>query len=211
MRVFSAILLFEKGGIIMMTIKKIGERIKLLRKDLKLTQEEFGAKIGVKGNTVTGYERGSRTPSDSVINYICLIFNVNQTWLRTGDGDMYLDGFDGGSLSSLWSEYDCNNIEIEFLKSYFSLKKSDRSAFCKILHKMFPQSIPEPQDVSPLDDTDFQETLPIESEPTAAEILAELEAVKQQNRELTARLEAIEKEDEIAEEPLSKVRKKSSF
>ncbi len=195
----------------MMTIKKIGERIKLLRKDLKLTQEEFGAKIGVKGNTVTGYERGSRTPSDSVINYICLIFNVNQTWLRTGDGDMYLDGFDGGSLSSLWSEYDCNNIEIEFLKSYFSLKKSDRSAFCKILHKMFPQSIPEPQDVSPLDDTDFQETLPIESEPTAAEILAELEAVKQQNRELTARLEAIEKEDEIAEEPLSKVRKKSSF
>ena len=68
-------------------MKKIGERIKIIRKELKLTQEEFGLQIGVKGNTVTGYERGTRSPSDAIINMICLIFNVDQTWLRTGEGD----------------------------------------------------------------------------------------------------------------------------
>ena len=75
-----------------MGLKNLGERIKYLRKQLGLTQEEFGEKLGIKGNTVTGYERGSRTPSESLINYICLVFNVNQTWLRTGEGELFLDG-----------------------------------------------------------------------------------------------------------------------
>ena len=64
-------------------------RIKQLRKAKNLTQTEFGGKIGVKGNTITGYENGLRTPSDAVIMAICREFNVNETWLRTGEGDMF--------------------------------------------------------------------------------------------------------------------------
>lgn len=179
-----------------MSLKTIGQRIKYLRKELKLTQEEFGEKIGVKGNTVTGYERGTRTPSDSIINYICLVFNINQTWLRTGEGEMSLDGLNSDSaLSSLWAEYNCNNVEMDFLKSYFSLKKSDRTAFCKILHKMFPDSIPEPQNTEPWTDIDgFEEVIP----PTVDDltgILNELETVKRQNKELQARIDALEREN----------------
>lgn len=199
-----------------MAQKNIGERIKFLRKELNLTQEEFGAKIGVKGNTVTGYERGTRTPSDSIINYVCLIFNVNQTWLRTGEGDVFLDGCECGNIATLpkriWSEYDCNNIEMEFLNAYFSLKKNDRSAFCKLLHKMFPQSVPEPQDTNPLDMDDYQEVLPVEPMAGDADIRAELEELKRQNEELRSRLEAIEKEDEeTAEEKPQKASKKKAF
>ena len=202
-------------------LKKLGERIRLLRKELNLTQEEFGEKIGVKGNTVTGYERGSRSPSDSIINYICLIFNVNQTWLRTGEGDMFLEGYDfGDALSNLWAKYDCNNIEMDFLKSYFSLKKSDRNAFCKILHKMFPQSIPEPQDTEPwknsdlyFQEWDYQEAPSLDTTPSSvAEIVAELKTLKKENQELRTRLEAVEKEEEIVKgESLPKVSKKSGF
>lgn len=65
-------------------------RIKELRKCLKLTQTEFGERIGVKGNTITGYETGLRSPSDAVINSICREFNVTEEWLRTGDGDMFV-------------------------------------------------------------------------------------------------------------------------
>jgi transcriptional regulator with XRE-family HTH domain len=43
------------------------ERIKEIRKHYKLTQTEFGERIGVKGNTITGYETGIRTPSDTII------------------------------------------------------------------------------------------------------------------------------------------------
>lgn len=65
-------------------------RIKEVRKYFNLTQTDFGIKVGVKGNTITNYETGLRTPSDSVILSICREFNVNENWLRTGDGDMFV-------------------------------------------------------------------------------------------------------------------------
>ena len=65
-------------------------RIKNLRKQLGLTQSEFGEKIGLKGNTITNYENNIRTPSDAVIYSICREFNVNEHWLRSGEGDMFL-------------------------------------------------------------------------------------------------------------------------
>lgn len=64
------------------------DRIKELRKYLKLTQQEFGERIGVKANTITSYESGSRTPNNSTILAICKEFNVNEDWLRTGEGAM---------------------------------------------------------------------------------------------------------------------------
>lgn len=66
-------------------------RIKDLRKHLGLTQSEFGEKIGLKGNTITNYENNLRTPSDAVIYSICREFNVSERWLRTGEGEMFLE------------------------------------------------------------------------------------------------------------------------
>ena len=67
----------------------MNERIKELRKSLGLTQLEFGEQVGVKANTIGNYEIGLRTPSDAVIRAICREFNVNENWLRTGEGDMF--------------------------------------------------------------------------------------------------------------------------
>lgn len=61
-------------------------RIKAVRKHENLTQTQFGERIGVKGNTVTGYENGIRTPSDAVIMAISKEFHVSEEWLRTGAG-----------------------------------------------------------------------------------------------------------------------------
>lgn len=67
------------------------DRIKQIRKNAKLTQVEFGEKIGVKGNTITNYENGLRNPTDAVILSICREFNINEDWLRTGEGDMFVE------------------------------------------------------------------------------------------------------------------------
>lgn len=66
----------------------MNERIKKLRKTLDLTQAEFGRRIGVKQNTVALIE-GGRNTSDQTIFAICREFNVSETWLRTGEGDMF--------------------------------------------------------------------------------------------------------------------------
>lgn len=67
----------------------MNERIKDLRKSLGLTQLEFGEQVGVKANTIGNYEIGLRTPSEAVIRAICREFNVNEDWLRTGEGEMF--------------------------------------------------------------------------------------------------------------------------
>lgn len=66
------------------------DRIRLLRKELKLNQTDFGERIGVKQASVAGYEAGIRTPLDVVITSICREFNVSEDWLRTGKGEMFL-------------------------------------------------------------------------------------------------------------------------
>lgn len=68
----------------------MNERIKLLRKALELNQTDFGARIGVKQGTVSAYESGARVPLDSVIVSICREFGVSESWLRSGEGDMFL-------------------------------------------------------------------------------------------------------------------------
>ena len=68
----------------------MNERIKALRKAKGLTQTEFGEIIGVKGNTITTYETGTRVPSDAVILSICREFNVSEAWLREGTEPMFL-------------------------------------------------------------------------------------------------------------------------
>lgn len=69
----------------------IESRIKQIRKGAGLTQSEFGEKIGVKGNTITTYETGSRIPSDAVIHSICREFNISELWLRTGEGEPHIE------------------------------------------------------------------------------------------------------------------------
>lgn len=67
----------------------MNERIKRLRKELKLTQQQFADKIKVKRNTVATYEMGRSVPSDSAISLICKTFHVNEDWLRNGNGEMF--------------------------------------------------------------------------------------------------------------------------
>lgn len=64
-------------------------RVKKLRKVLDLTQAEFATRIGVKRNTVATYEMGRSAPSDAALSLICREFHVNETWLRTGEGEMF--------------------------------------------------------------------------------------------------------------------------
>lgn len=69
----------------------VGERIKYLRKDvLKKSQKEFGETLGLKANSISCIETEVNTPSDQTIKAICREFNINETWLRTGNEEIYV-------------------------------------------------------------------------------------------------------------------------
>lgn len=67
----------------------MNERIALVRKSLGLTQEKFAEQVGLSRNFMWMVESGTRVPSDRTISDICREFNVNETWLRTGEGEMF--------------------------------------------------------------------------------------------------------------------------
>ena len=62
------------------------DRIKAIRKNLGITQQEMADRIGIKRNTIANYEIGRNVPIDAVISLICREFGVNEVWLRTGEG-----------------------------------------------------------------------------------------------------------------------------
>lgn len=62
------------------------KRLKKLRKELELTQQEFSDKIGVSRSNIGKYESGISEPSSAVLSLICREFNVNEDWLRYGTG-----------------------------------------------------------------------------------------------------------------------------
>lgn len=66
------------------------ERIKALRKALGVTQQEFADSLKIKRNTVANYETGRNDPIDAVISLICTTYGVNDVWIRTGEGEMFV-------------------------------------------------------------------------------------------------------------------------
>lgn len=63
------------------------DRLKKIRLDNDLSQEEFAKRIGLESRGhISALEKGSRNITDRIINDVCRVFEVNEVWLRTGEG-----------------------------------------------------------------------------------------------------------------------------
>lgn len=68
----------------------MNERLKELRTTLGITLEEFGKRIGITRSAVGHLEKGSRNLTEQTLKSICREFGVNEEWLRTGEGEMFV-------------------------------------------------------------------------------------------------------------------------
>lgn len=100
-------------------------RIKKIRRTLDLTQQEFAARIDSVQNTITGYETGRRVPSSQVISLICREFGVNEKWLRTGEGEMFIPA-PTSALDELAKEYHLSHREYIVAEKLLLLKPEIR-------------------------------------------------------------------------------------
>lgn len=103
----------------------IGERIRKLRKTLDLTQQKFGERIGIKGNTVAQYELGRNEPVDAVFSLICREFDVREEWLRTGEGEMFKPK-PSDILDQLAYKYQFSNADYVIAEKFVSLSPNKR-------------------------------------------------------------------------------------
>lgn len=101
------------------------ERVKELRKSLGLTQEKFGERVGVKKNTISQIESGVNGVTDQLRLSVCREFNVNEDWLRTGEGSMF-------------SEPDEDEEITKFLGDILSGQPDFRRRLISVLSRMTP-------------------------------------------------------------------------
>lgn len=74
----------------MVKIKTENERIHELRTTLNLTLEKFGKKLGVTKVAISNIEKGNRNVTDQMRKSICLQYGVNESWLLSGVGNMFI-------------------------------------------------------------------------------------------------------------------------
>ena len=110
-----------------------GERIKKLRKTLDLTQQKFGERLGIKGNTVAQYELGRSNPVDSVFSLICREFNVNEEWLRNGKGEMFKPN-PSDVLDQLAYKYKLFNFDYVMIEKFLAMPPDLRRAIYDHFH-----------------------------------------------------------------------------
>ena len=123
----------------------MNERIKKLRKTLDLTQAEFGRRIGVKQNTIALIE-GGRNTSDQTIFAICREFNVNETWLRTGEGEMFRTRSRDEELAAFFGEITLqNDPDDEFKRRLLHVLSRLNAEEWKLLASMAEQMVEEMQ------------------------------------------------------------------
>ena len=106
----------------------IHERIRYLRKDvLGMNQTEFAERLGLKQGSFSSIESGSSTVTDRTIKAICMVFNVREEWLRTGEGEMYSSA-ELFSLDRFVAERGATELELAIVKAYFELDPAIRQA-----------------------------------------------------------------------------------
>lgn len=109
------------------------ERLKELRKALGLGQVEFSKRINIAQSTYSQFENGQRELREIHISQICTTFNVNEDWLRTGNGEMF--NLPKKSLvDELVREYDLGESGRDMLSTFVSLPKKQRDLFMEFFN-----------------------------------------------------------------------------
>lgn len=105
----------------------MNERLKQLRKALKLNQVDFGAKLSLTGSAISRYESGVNAMADNIVLLICHEFDVNEEWLRYGTGSMFSQK-NMDLIEQLSDKYNLGLYGRQLLETYLELSDSDKRA-----------------------------------------------------------------------------------
>lgn len=101
-------------------------RFILLRKALNLTQREMGDAIGISNSGISNIEKGLRNVTEKHIRLLSVAFSINETWLRTGEGEMFVQAAPA-PLDALAKELRITHDEKELLDVFLSFSPDERA------------------------------------------------------------------------------------
>lgn len=103
----------------------INVRFKEIRNALNKSQKDIGDKLGLSNSGISNIENGVRSVTDKHIKLLVAAFNVNENWLRTGHGEMFVESSDT-VIDQLVSEYKLDSLDKQLLTTYLELSPVNR-------------------------------------------------------------------------------------
>ena len=113
----------------------MNERIKELRTILGLSAEKFGSRVGVTRSAISRIENGIVNVTEQMILSVCQEFNVSEEWLRTGNGEIFLDFTEDEFVKAaamLSNDTFVRSLVIE----YWKLDENSKKLFRDFIHKL---------------------------------------------------------------------------
>ena len=101
-----------------------------------MTQEEFSKQIGLSRNFIAQVEIGTKTPSERTISDICREFEVNEEWLRTGNGEMIIQKSKDEQIAEMLGEIQRSgedNFKHRLVSALSKLNESDWESLEKLI------------------------------------------------------------------------------
>ncbi|GHV94581.1 hypothetical protein AGMMS50293_09010 [Spirochaetia bacterium] len=84
-------------------IPVLNERIKAVRHALGLSQAKFSSIIALSGGYIARVETGHLAVNERLIKLVCSSFNINESYLRYGEGDMFREDLPDDRFKNLVS------------------------------------------------------------------------------------------------------------
>ena len=120
----------------------VGDRIKTLRKHVGLTQEQFAAIIHTSRSNLGNVETNTFSVTDRMIYDVCREFQVSEHWLRTGEGEMFIEKTREEEIAE-WAA-SLNDSGNDFKRRFiYALSRLDEAGWLTIEH--FAQMLYEEQ------------------------------------------------------------------
>lgn len=116
-------------------ISELGKRLKLIRKEAGYkSQLAFAEELGTTRSAYSKYEVGDVLPADTFIQLMCTKFNINEHWLRTGEGEMMAKKEDS-FLAQLADQYHLDAAQLALVRSFLSLDSDRRNVIIDAIKK----------------------------------------------------------------------------
>ena len=148
----------------------INQRIRNLRKELGLSQKDFGLKIGLGQAAVSRLEQSKVVVIEQNIRLICETFGINEAWLRTGEGEREAVSAASDPFLPLRQKHHLSFIEEQVLRIYFKLDETARASVCQYVQTV-AEAIAEPPPAEEQHAADEkQRTAPLTDEEIEAEL-----------------------------------------
>lgn len=111
------------------------ERISKIIEVLKLKKVDFANAIGVSQPFVSELCSGAKSPSDRTISDICRVYNVNEQWLRTGEGEMFLDLGPDAQLEKIFDQIQLSGDDTirAIIRTYWGLSDQDKAVIRRVI------------------------------------------------------------------------------